>query len=452
MSAQREVKPDPADGENVSWIGRDRAGNVHEMEGRDLQSPPSPEPVPGTTSDELTAAPPREPGLNRWVAIGVGLAIALLAILAAIRYTGQSSSPPQSAAGAVPLVSARAPGLASVTATVSFTGAIFARYDLPIGTEGETGRITAVYVEAGEHVRKGQALARLDDSILRPQVVRLAASLDEARANAELAEAEYARAEAVRSAGALSAEDIQKRRAAAATAAAEVKVAAAQLAEYQARLSHTEVRAPVDGLVLTRSAEVGQIATPGGTALFRLARAGEMEMRGQVAEQDMPSLRVGQAAAIHLTGIDKPFRGRVRLLGAIIDPQTRLGEIRVALDSDPELRPGAFARGDVVVGRGERPVLPQTAVLSDEQGAFVYIIGANHEIERRPVRVTDTTSAGVVIGSGLTGREQVVMTAAAFLRPGERVAIAQVAPGESGPQGESGTPDAGSAASPTSGP
>ncbi|HEY2590700.1 MAG TPA: efflux RND transporter periplasmic adaptor subunit [Steroidobacteraceae bacterium] len=458
MSAQREVKPDPADGENVSWIGRDRAGNVHEIgarperetgdaggvsppatderslrdgepareqpEGRDLQSPPSPEPVPGT-SDELTAGPPREPGLNRWVAIGVGLAIALLAILAAIRYTGQSSAPPQGAAGAVPLVSARAPGLASVTATVSFTGAIFARYDLPIGTEGETGRITAVYVEAGEHVRKGQALARLDDSILRPQVERLAASLDEARANAELAEAEYARAEAVRSAGALSAEDIQKRRAAAATAAAEVKVAAAQLAEYQARLSHTEVRAPVDGLVLTRSAEVGQIATPGGTALFRLARAGEMEMRGQVAEQDMPSLRVGQPAAIHLTGIDKPFPGRVRLLGAIIDPQTRLGEIRVALDSDPELRPGAFARGDVVVGRGERPVLPQTAVLSDEQGAFVYIIGANHEIERRPVRVTDTTSAGVVIGSGLTGREQVVMTAAAFLRPGERVAIAQ---------------------------
>jgi len=374
------------------------------------------------------------------VAIGVGVAIALLAVLAAIRYTGQSSAPSQGAAGAVPLVSARAPGLTSVTAAVSFTGAIYARYDLPIGTDGETGRITAVYVEAGEHVRKGQVLARLDDSILKPQVVRLAASLDEARANAELAEAEYARAEAVRSAGALSAEDIQKRRAASATAAAEVKVAAAQLAEYQARLSHTEVRAPADGLVLTRSAEVGQIATPGGTALFRLAKSGEMEMRGQVAEQDMPSLRTGQSAVIHLTGIDKPFHGRVRLLGAVIDPQTRLGEIRVALDSDPDLRPGAFARGDVVVGRGQRPVLPQTAVLSDEQGAFVYIVDANHEIERRAVQVTDTIAAGVVIGSGLTGREQVVTTAAAFLRPGERVTIAP------------GSPEVGSAASPASAP
>jgi HlyD family secretion protein len=437
VSAQREVKTDPPENENVSWIGGDRAAIVQETAGlpapvadeagaRDLQ-PASPELVPGTPQGVLLEGSPRTPGLNRWVAIGVGLAIALLAVLAAIRYTSQSSAPTQGAAGAVPLVSARAPGLTPVTAAVSFTGAIYARYDLPIGTEGETGRLTAVFVDAGEHVRKGQVLAQLDDSILKPQVVRLAASLEEARANAELAQAEYARAEAVKSAGALSAEDIEKRRAAAVTAAAEVKVAAAQLAEYNARLSHTEVRAPADGIVLTRSAEVGQIATPGGTALFRLAKSGEMEMRGQVAEQEMPSLRVGQPAVIHLTGIDKPFHGRVRLLGAIIDPQTRLGEIRVALDSDPDLRPGAFARGDVVVGRGQRPVLPQTAVLSDEQGAFVYIVDANHEIERRAVQVTDTTAAGVVIGRGLTGAEQVVMTAAAFLRPGERVTIAPVA-------------------------
>jgi HlyD family secretion protein len=467
VSAQREVKSDPPISENVSWISRDRAGNVHELGNRSerdasesvalpaaVTDEAAPNPADSAVSREVQPAVPRvpepavqegEPGgtagapegtrLNRGVAIGVGLAIALLAILAVIRYTSQSSAPSQGAAGAVPLVTARVPGLSAVTATVSFTGAIYARYDLPIGTEGETGRITAVYVDAGEHVRRGQLLARLDDSILKPQVVRLAASLDEARANAQLAQAEYARAEAVKSAGALSAEDIEKRRAAAVTAVAEVQVAAAQLAEYQARLSHTEVRAPADGIVLTRSAEVGQIATPGGTALFRLAKGAEMEMRGQVAEQDMPSLRVGQPAVVHLTGIGKPFKGRVRLLGAIIDPQTRLGEIRVALDTDPDLRPGAFARGDVVVGRGQRPVLPQTAVLSDEQGAFVYIVDGNHEIERRPVRVTDTTSEGVVIGSGLTGREQVVMTAAAFLRPGERVAVAPAAanaPGASG--------------------
>jgi len=176
--------------------------------------------------------------------------------------------------------------------------------------------------------------------------------------------------------------------------------------------------------VLTRSAEVGQIATPGGTALFRLARGGEVEMRGQVAEQDLPSLEVGQPATVRLTGSERPFPGKVRLLGAVIDPQTRLGEIRVALAPDPQLRPGAFARGDVVVGRGNRAVLPQTAVLSDEQGAYVYVVDAENRIARRAVRVADTTERGIVIGAGLTGTERVVVTAAAFLRPGERVSVA----------------------------
>src|SRR5207248_11171524 len=93
--------------------------------------------------------------------------------------------------------------------------------------------------------------------------------------------------------------------------------------------------------VLTRRAEVGQIANPGGEALFRIASGGEIEMRGQLAEQDLAQVKVGDAASVHLTGLPQAFEGRVRLLGAIIDPQTRLGEIRITLKPDPALRPGA---------------------------------------------------------------------------------------------------------------
>ncbi len=321
----------------------------------------------------------------------------------------------------MPLVSASVPGVSAITTTVAFTGTISARYDMPIGTEGETGRVSAIYVEAGDHVKAGQLLAQVDESILQPQVDRLAASLEEARATAALAAAEYGRAQGVEAAGALSKEDIEKRRAASVTAAAEVKVAAAQLAEYQARLAHTQVRAPVDGVMLTRAAEVGQIVTPGGTAMFRMARGSEVEMRALVAEQDLPSLRVGQASDVYLTGVDKPFVGKVRLLGAIIDPQTRLGEVRIALPPDPQLRPGAFARGEVVVGKGERPVLPQTAVLSDEKGTYVLVTNAQNRVERRDVHVSDTNSHGLVISAGLTGNERVIMTAAGFLRIGETV-------------------------------
>jgi HlyD family secretion protein len=104
---------------------------------------------------------------------------------------------------------------------------------------------------------------------------------------------------------------------------------------------------------------------------------------------------------------------------------TRLGEIRIALGSDPALRPGAFARGEVVIDHDEHPVLPQTAVLADAKGSYVFIINDKNEVERRKVSVIDTTAAGVVIGAGLTGSERIVTTAAGFLREGERVSAVQ---------------------------
>jgi HlyD family secretion protein len=363
--------------------------------------------------------------VGRWLALGLGALVAGAAIWAAIHYaSGSSVKQDAGSEGAIPLVTATAPGLSPVTATVSFTGTINARYDISIGTDGETGRVAAIYVEVGDHVKAGQLLAQIDETILKPQVERLAASLEESKANAALADAEYKRAQGVESAGALSKEDIEKRRSAAVTAAAEVRVAAAQLTEYQQRLGHTSIRAPADGVILTRSVEVGQIATPGSTALFRLAAGSEIEMRALVAEQDLPSLAVGQAASIYMTGVEQPFKGKVRLLGATIDPQSRLGEARIILQPDPLLRPGAFARGEVVVGKGEKPILPQTAVQSDEKGTYVLIVNADNRLERRDVHAAETTERGIVVASGLTGQEKVVMTAGGFLRVGEQVEVA----------------------------
>jgi RND family efflux transporter MFP subunit len=180
----------------------------------------------------------------------------------------------------------------------------------------------------------------------------------------------------------------------------------------------------VDGEVLTRKAEIGQIASPGAEALFRIASGGELEMRGQVAEQDLPALKMGQSAQVKLVGLAQPFEGRVRLLGAVIDPQTRLGEIRIALSADPALRPGAFARGSVQVGEAERPVLPQTAVLADTKGSFVYLVDEHGQVQRRAVHVGGTLDSGLIIDSGLVGTERVVRTAAGFLREGEKVNVA----------------------------
>ena len=358
---------------------------------------------------------------NLWPAVALGAVAVGLVVLLAVRLTQALGVKSVTNKDAIPTVSVTEVGVSTVPTTVSIIGTIAARYDMPIGVEGDAGRVAAIYVEAGDHVKRGQVLARLNVSVLEPQVTNLEAALEQARAEAELAEAEYRRAQAVGASGALSAEETQRRKSAAVTAAAKVKVAAAQLAESQARLARAAVRAPADGIILTRNVEVGQTATPGGEALFRLSQGGEVELRGQVAEQDLPLLKVGQAVNVRLTGTNRIYAGRVRLLGAVIDPQTRLGEARVALTPDPNLRPGAFARAEVTVSNADRAVLPQTAVLTDDKGSYVLIVNAQHKIERRAVRVSGMVQDGVTIAEGITGKEQVVATAGAFLQEGELV-------------------------------
>jgi HlyD family secretion protein len=410
-NAEHKINP-PAGHEPVRWIGRE---------------PVSDPVVPLGPPPETSVSDGGGTSRAKWMAAAV--AAAVLAVVGLILWRGHTVADPGAAAlasqQAIPLVSVISPGVTSVTSTVTFTGTISARYDMPIGIEGDAGRIIGVYVEAGDHVKRGQLLAKIDESVWQPQVNRLAASLEQARAQAALSAAEYRRAAAVESAGALSAEEIEKRRALSLTDAANVKVAAAMLAEAEARLNRTRVVAPADGVVLTRKAEVGQTASPGGEALFRLANGGEIEMRGQVAEQDMAVLSVGQPADVRLVGSAQPFEGHVRLLGAVIDPVTRLGDIRIALKPNPALRPGAFARGSVLVSKAERPILPQPAVLSDIKGPYVYVVvGTDNRVERRDVQVGGTISAGIIITKGLDGTERIVTTAAGFLREGEKVNLA----------------------------
>jgi RND family efflux transporter MFP subunit len=401
-----------SDDEQVTWIGRDRGA---------FDRPASPETPPSVSP--APASGPGDPRLwRKWLLPASVVIVALLIASASFMLLGRKPHvTPLMHQEELPLVTVMTAPMKEVIASVSFTGAIAARYDMPIANEGDTARIVGVYVEAGDHVQKGQLLAKLDQSVLVPQVNRLAASLEQARAQAELSAAEYKRALGVQAAGALSAEDIEKRRATAVTDAASVKVASAQLAEAEARLARMRILAPFAGTVLTRRAEVGQIAIPGGDALFRIASGGEVEMRGQIAEQDLAQVKVGQPATVYLTGLARPFEGKVRLLGAIIDPQTRLGDIRITLLPDPALRPGAFARAEVTIAKARRPVLPKTAVFSDGEGSYVFVVDAQGHATRRPVRVADTSEAGVAIASGLTPGDRVVKTAGGFLREGEAV-------------------------------
>ena len=322
----------------------------------------------------------------------------------------------------VPQVTVIVPGTTAVADAVTAPGSIAARRDASVGVEGDGGKVIAVLVDAGQSVAKGQVLARIDRSVQVQQGIQLAAAVRSAEADAQLADAELRRAEALVGKGFISKSDIDKRTATRDGMRAKVAVAKAQLAENNARIARLDVRAPAAGLILSRSVETGQVVGPASSALFRIAEGGILEMRAQVAEQDMARLKPGMGASVIPVGATTEYQGRIWLLDPVIDSVSRQGIARIAVPYAPGLRVGAFAKARIDAGETTRPVLPQSAVQADERGNFVMIVGPGNKAVRRPITIGTVSDQGVAIASGIDGSERVIASASAFLREGERIA------------------------------
>ncbi|NWK94915.1 efflux RND transporter periplasmic adaptor subunit [Sphingobium lactosutens] len=353
--------------------------------------------------------------------IGGGIALALVVAAVAISMRGGESANTAAPAAQVPVVTVSSPGLSNVSRTVTATGSLAARVDMPVGVVGEGGMVTRVLVQPGDWVRAGQVLATVERSVQAEQVRSLDAQLEVQRANAKLAQAQLDRAKALVGRGFISAADIDQRTATRDQAEAQVRVAAAQLAEQQARTGRLDIRAPAAGLVLTRTVEPGQIVQAGGGVLFRMAKDGEMEMQAQVSEADLATLRAGNSATVTPIGGKQGFAGRVWQVSPVIDPQTRQGIARIAVPYNAAIRPGGFASAMITSGSGNAPLLPESAVQNDAKGSYVYIVNAKGQVERRDVTVGQVSDAGVAVTSGIDGSEKIVTSAGAFLTPGQKV-------------------------------
>jgi len=363
---------------------------------------------------------------KRMIIIGaVVAALVVIAITLMMMIRGAKEEAATAAAagskGQIPTVTVLVPGRSQVARTVTASGALAARRDQPVGIAGEGGLVTRVLVDAGSWVRQGQVLATVDRSVQSQDAAQLAAQIQVARADAALAQNELDRAQALVARGFVSKADLDRKRAARDAAAARVRVAQAQYGASRARVGRLDIRAPTSGLVLARNVEVGQIVGPASGALFRLAAGGEMEMRAQIPQQDIALLRVGMPASVIPIGLNRNFAGSVWQVSPVIDPQSRQGEVRIAVRYDPSIRPGGFAEARISSGTTTAPLLPQSAVLSDEKGNYVYIINSKNEVERRPIKIGTVDDAGVTIAEGLSGQEAVVLSAGPFLNPGQKV-------------------------------
>ncbi|MCJ8191528.1 efflux RND transporter periplasmic adaptor subunit [Sphingomicrobium aestuariivivum] len=322
--------------------------------------------------------------------------------------------------GQAPSVSVIVPGTTEVGRTIIASGTLAARRDQAVGVSG-SGRVTRVLVEAGDWVRQGQLLASIERSVQSQTAQQQRAQIAAAQADADLAKGELERARALEERGFVSTADIERKQAAYDAAVARVAVAQAQLNQTRASIGLLDIRAPTSGLILERNIEVGQVVSPGTPQAFRMARGGEMEMRARLSQDDLSGVNVGMPALIIPTGTDKQFDGRVWQVAPVIDPASRQGEVRIAIPYDPAIRPGGFAEARIGAGATTAPLLPQSAVLADANGNYVFVVNADNEVERRNVTVASVDDRGVTISGGIDGSEQIVSRAGSFLTEGRKV-------------------------------
>jgi len=359
---------------------------------------------------------------QRQIVIGAAIGVLIILVAIGLLMARSSNKPAQGAgAGQVPSVTVVVPGQTQVGRVVTASGPLGAKRDQPVGIAGAGGRVIRVLVDAGSWVGAGQVLAVVDRSVQAQQSAQQAAQIEAAKANAALAQANYDRALALQGRGFVSKAEIDSKRAERDAAFAQVRVAQAQLGATRAQIGQLNVVAPAAGLILARNVEVGQVVSPGSGALFRMAEGGQMEMRAQLSQADLAYVHVGMPAKVTPVGSDRSIAGSVWQVAPVIDPQSRLGDVRIAVPYDPAMRPGGFAEAQISSGTTTAPMLPQSAVLSDERGNYVYIINGKNEVERRDIKIGSVNDAGVTIASGLSGNEAIVLSAGPFLNPGQKV-------------------------------
>jgi HlyD family secretion protein len=309
------------------------------------------------------------------------LVLALVLLAACARESDKSKTIPSSLTA--PTVTVTRIVERPIAEKLTASGVLLPREEAAVGPEVAGYQVAEVLVEEGASVNKGQALARLDSGLLKARIDQATAALAQATAVSEQARAEADRVKTFDSKNVMSAEQIAARRYQARTAEAAVGVSRAQLEELLTQEQRMVVRSPVDGIVLERSIRPGDGASL-SQPMFRIARDSLIELDAEVPEDSLARIAVGDAATVTIPS-GGSIEGTVRLISPRVDPQTKLGRVRVSLAPDPQLRVGGYAR--VAFNRAAIPVAAvlERAVQWEADGPRLIAIDDNNRVH--PVAV-----------------------------------------------------------------
>ena len=346
--------------------------------------------------------------LRPWIAAAL---VAALALGACAKKAGESA---KTQARSVSVVSVEP---REIEGGLGASGLLVPREDVAIYPQLTGYRVAKVLVDVGSHVGAGQPLVQLDDVLLRAQLNQQVALAAQQKANADEADEQAARVKGLDNEGLLSKEQIDQRRFAATAARAQARAQQAAADDMRTRQTLTVVRAPFAGLVIERNVRFGDV-TGGTTALFRIARDSQVELAADVSEDALDKIHPGDKADVTLAD-GTVVSGVVRLVSPAIDPQTKLGKVRIALPVRPDVRAGGFARASFLGFTRSASAVPETAVRYDAEGASVMVVGADNRVVRSPVSTGQRGGGYVELVTGPPAGSRVVQRAGAMLVPGD---------------------------------
>ncbi|HEX3836981.1 MAG TPA: efflux RND transporter periplasmic adaptor subunit [Steroidobacteraceae bacterium] len=379
-----------------------------------------------TSQDFVAAAePPAVRPASSWPR-RILIATALIAVGAALGiggFTVLSQHPARPAAATQTAVPAPALTVSTAAArrvvwpaTLAASGAVAPWQEASIGAQIGGYQLIDVRVNVGDRVRKGQLLAKFDPALLRADEAQLQASSDQAEANLK-------RAETLGSGGALSAQDLLQARTLA-------KTAAAQLGSKQLQLRYTEVLAPDDGTISSRTATLGAVASV-GQELFRLIRQNRLEWRGELTAQQLAQIRPGQEVTLMLPE-GTTATARVRETAPELDSQSRLGMVYADIAPGSRARAGMYADGRIVMRESPALAVPAESVVIRDGRSYVAIVtdvAGVPRVRMQAVTVGRRQGGDTEITQGINPDDQVIVQGAGFLNDGDVVRRSPQAPG-----------------------
>ncbi len=290
-----------------------------------------------------------------------------------------------------------------------------------------SGAVDRVRFSEGEYAAAGQVLVEIETERYRLAVESAQASFEKAEASKADAEAGLKRRETVttQNPGLIPGEEVETWRTKVLTAASEVAEKRSALNQAKLNLSDAFVKAPISGIIQTRTVQTGQFVQT-GTVLATLVRRDPLLLRFRVPERDASRIKPGQQARFRVREDEREFTAKVVHVAESADDTSRLVDITANIDdpSDRTLRPGSFAEITVpVASASEAPVIPVAAVRPSERGFLAYVIEGDKAVERVLTLGMRSADGKVEVLSGLSGGESIVVRGSEALSNGVTVRI-----------------------------